>query len=428
MPSSSRPRWLLVLPVLALLLVTVGCGATEAPPGAARSPGGENDDTQPDLLPEDNLTIKSILEIDLEKSTATFPLHKGFGPDGTTPVWFIITEASDFGLAHDLNVNFAPKLANMSVGCPECVQETTLRTSAGNKFSEAPVVFKGIPDFSPARILRPGPAGFPPLGAQPGAVGDDLYSPFIRLAGSEVVYNAPIVAVGDGPFDVETHTDTSDRTMAITTDPGKMTTEQLMIRGFDSGQQILYLSTEASDPVGAVLERATFVPLLNHAPFLGGDDFLGSARERIFTFVNGQTGKDNPESQGLNHLVLDGRATEDASLTNTELLAALKDDDGDALNVQGDFPSLSNPRFANAYSPLWDAQVGEWTPDAVAKNLNTRQTDENTILQLVVQGLITGPGGSTFGAGGFVINCPVLGFVEDAPKAPQAADPFAAKP
>jgi len=183
-----------------------------------------------------------------------------------------------------------------------------------------------------------------------------------------------------------------------------------------------------SHPATAPCSSRLPVPLLNHAPFLGGDDFLGSARERIFLFVNGQTGKDNPESQGLNHLILDGRATEDANLGNQALLDALRDDDGDALNIQGDFPSLKNPRFANAYSPLWDAQVGEWTPDAVAKKLNTRQTDENTILQLVVEGLITGPGGSTFGAGGFVINCPVLGFVEGAPEVPQTADPFAAKP
>ncbi|MGI8757660.1 MAG: DUF7482 domain-containing protein [Acidimicrobiales bacterium] len=364
--------------------------------------------------------------MNLKKGTATFPLHRGIGPDGTTPVWFIITEASDFGLAHDLNVNFAPKLANMAIGCPTCVQETTLTTSAGNKFGEAPVKFKGIPDFSPDRTLSPGPTGFPPLGAQPGAVGDDLYSPFIRLAGSNVVYNAPIVAVGSEAFDVDTHSNTSDRTLAINTK--KMTVELLMIHGFDSGQKILYISTEASDPVAAVLERATFVPLLNHAPFLGGDDFLGSARERIFTFVNGQTGKNNPEAQGLNHFILDGRGTEDASLKNTALLKALRDDEGDALNVQGDFPSLKNPRFANAYSPLWDAQVSQWTADAVAKKRNRRQTDENTILQLVVKGDITGPGGSTFGAGGFVINCPVLGFVNEAPKAPQAADPFGLKP
>jgi hypothetical protein len=415
-------RLSVLLPLLALVVASCGIPADSADTVRGAQPDGSGG-----LLTEANFTIKSILEIDLDQHTATFPLHKGVGPDGVTPVWFIITEASDFGIAHDLNVNFAPKLVNMAVGCPQCVQQTTLTTSPGNRFAEAVVNFPGIPDFSPMRVLKPGPTGFPPLGAQPGAVGDDLYSPFIKLEGSEVVYNAPIVAVGDGPFDVTTHTDTSDRVMAITAEPTKMTVELLIIRGFDSGEEILYISTEASDPVAAVLERATFVPLLNHAPFLGGDDFLGSARERIFLFTNGQTGADNPESQGLAHLILDGHAAEDANLDNVELIAALRDH-GDALNIQGDFPSLANPRFANAYSPLWDAQVGEWTPEATESGLNTRQTDENTILQLVVDGAVTGPGGSTFGAGGFVINCPVLGFIDQAPESPQAADPFAALP
>ena len=144
------------------------------------------------------------------------------------------------------------------------------------------------------------------------------------------------------------------------------TVDLSVVRGFDAGQRILYISTEASDPVAATLERASYVPRLAHAAFLGGDDFLGSARERIFPFANGQTGKDNAEAQGLAHLILDGHAGEDASLANRPLLDALAHD-GDALNVQGDFPSLADPRHANAYSPLWDAQVGEWTAKAVLR-------------------------------------------------------------
>ena len=30
---------------------------------------------------------------------------------------------------------------------------------------------------------------------------------------------------------------------------------------------------------------------------------------------------------------------------------------GDLLNVFGDFPTLADPRHADAYSPLWDAQL-----------------------------------------------------------------------
>jgi len=35
---------------------------------------------------------------------------------------------------------------------------------------------------------------------------------------------------------------------------------------------------------------------------------------------------------------------------------------GDILNVFGDFPTLLSPRHADAYSPLWDAQLGPSQP------------------------------------------------------------------
>jgi len=41
------------------------------------------------------------------------------------------------------------------------------------------------------------------------------YSPYIQIAGSSVVYNAPIVATGDNPSDVTHHTDTGDRVIGI---------------------------------------------------------------------------------------------------------------------------------------------------------------------------------------------------------------------
>ena len=66
-----------------------------------------------------------------------------------------------------------------------------------------------------------------------------------------------------------------------------------MVKGFDAGQPILYLSTDAGDPLASVLERSTFVPALAKAAYNGGDDFLGSSRERLFGFLNGQTGTNN---------------------------------------------------------------------------------------------------------------------------------------
>lgn len=91
---------------------------------------------------------------------------------------------------------------------------------------------------------------------------------------------------------------------------------------------------------------------------------------------------------------------------------------GDARNVQGDFPTITDPRHALSYSPLWDAQLGQWTDKAVKAGLNTLQTDENQILNLAASrpDLLTGPGGAAYGSVGFVINCPVIAFTNKQPK------------
>ena len=439
-----RRRFFQLLLTVAVVLVAVpvllgagGSASDELEPGIAAK-------SKPDVsfapkghkvLPATKLLIDSALGVDLTDQSITLPLHKGEFRGKT--VWYILTEASDFGLAKDLDVNFSPKLANMAVGCPRCVQDVTLKGSPKNKFGEGVVKFQGVPDFRPRRQLVPGPAtgpgAFPPASATPGAVGDSRYSPFIRIKGSSVVYNAAIVASGDGPFDVERHTNTADRVLSIKkpkpAEPGKSSTptaEMLLVRGKEADQTIFYLSTDTSQRTAATLERATFVPLLQRSAFVGGDDTLGAARERIFLFSNGQTGANNPEAQGLSHLIADGRSADDASLKNTGLLKALRDNDGDAQNVLGDFPSLADPRHANAYSPLWDAQVGEWSKKAVREGLNKRQTDENRILNLAAKrpDLLTGPGGSPYGSAGFVINCPTVAFEDKAPaEAAVAPDP-----
>jgi hypothetical protein len=335
-------------------------------------------------------------------------------------------------LAHDLGVNYAPKLANIGINDPEAVQKVTLEspTPAQNPFGQAVVDFQGAPDFSPTRIAEPGPNGFPLARFQPGAVAGTGYSPFIRVAGSDVVYNAPIVATGDGPFDVVHHTNTGDRVLGVhiapPSPPGQYLesyVDMLFVKGFDAGQPILYLSTDAGQPLTSVLERSTYVPALDKAAYNGGDDFLGSARERLFGFVNGQTGADNKEAQGFVHLVEDGHASEDASAGNTALISALRNG-GDLLNVFGDFPTLSDPRHADAYSPLWDAQLGQWTDKAIKEGFDKRQIDEVQVFNLAATrpDLITGPGGAPYGAQGVDINCAVIGFTAKAPTA-NLADP-----
>lgn len=368
-------------------------------------------------------TVTSAIKVDLDNQYVRLPLHRG-ERNGKT-VWYILTDASTQGAADELGLNFAPKLDNAAVGCDACVQNVTLKAPSENAFGEGTVEFEGAPDFGPSRVLKAGPTGFPPAEATPGAVGDAKYSPFIRIAGSSTVYNAPIVATGDGPFDVEKHTNTGERVLAVhpaakTTGPAQFhgaSVDLLFVRGFDSGKPIVYLSPDSDDATTAVLERATYAPALKRAPFTGGDDFLGSVRERIFPFVNGRTGATNPQAQGLSHLILDGHAGEDASLANRALIDALRKG-GDALNIQGDFPTLEQNNRRASYSPLWEAQFGEWTDKAIAAGLDRRQTDEFQILNLAATrpDLLTAPGGKPYGSVKAQINCPVIAFLGEEPQ------------
>jgi hypothetical protein len=382
------------------------------------------------LLPRTNLTVESALQVDLDKESVRLPLYKGTA-NGET-VWYVLLDASDQGIAHDLGINYAPKLSNLAINDPEAVQTVRLDspTPQQNRFGPATVHFNGAPDFSPTRIAEPGPNGFPLANFQPGAVARDGYSPFIRIEGSPTVYSAPIVATGDGPFDVEHHTNTGDRVLNVhiagPSAPGHFEeswVDLLFVKGFDAGQPIVYISTDAGQPLTSVLERSTYVPALDNAAYHGGDDFLGSARERLFGFINGQTGADNRQSQGFVHLIKDGHASEDASASNTALINALRNG-GDLLNVFGDFPTEKDPRHAQAYSPLWDAQLGLWTEKAVKQGLNKRQIDEVQVFNLAATrpDLLTGVDPATgqpapYGSVGVDINCAVIGFTAKAPTA-----------
>ncbi len=407
-------RRLSVLGVTLLMLLGIATPAlaqdsADAPVRSAYSKGD-------DLLPKDQFTLSSAIRVDLTKDFATLPLHKGTFEG--KPAYYVITDASDPDVAKELGVNFAPKLANLAAlsgGCPGCVQRVASRDPI---LGRSPIEFKGVPDFLPERILESGAAAFPPVAAQPGAVAGLHYSPFVVVQGSDVVFNAPIVAVGDGPFDVTRHKDTHDRLLAIDTE--KMTADVLFIRGFTSGQPILYLSFESSDPLTAVIERSTFAPGLGVSPFPNGSLDPKSARAEIFTFTNGLSGQSgSPPAQGLTHVIVDGHNAEDANLGNKALIESLRLG-GDAHNVQETFPTLLDPALAQAYSPLWDLQIGVWSPDAVAQGLNTAQTDANVIRNLAAQGLVTSPGGLPLAPAGIIINCPVVGFTDQAPTAPQA--------
>src|ERR1700730_16045888 len=89
----------------------------EKPPGAKNGLGQLTG-----LLPRNHLTEESAIQVDLSHESVRLPLYKGTAPvpngspGQTETVWFVLLDASDSGLAHDLGVNFAPKLANIGVG------------------------------------------------------------------------------------------------------------------------------------------------------------------------------------------------------------------------------------------------------------------------------------------------------------------------
>jgi len=365
-----------------------------------------------EMLPASKFTIKSTIAVNLTKDFARAPLFQG--AFNGQPVWYVITEASDEGVASDIGVNFAPRLANAAV--PSVQQVTSSNPVLGRGMA----TFAGAPDFSPTRVLVAGPTGFPPAMFAPGANADAKYSDLVRVQGTNVVYNAPIVAVGSGPFDVTNHTNTHDRLIGI--DTAKMTADLVMVRAFSHGKDILYHSFSSSNPLAAPIERGTLVPLLDLVSPPNTRTVQAGARSSIFAFVNGQTGIPGPPAQGLNHVILDGGGTKDASFQNADVLDKLFRG-GDAHNILDSFPTLRDPALSHLYTPLWDLQLVKWSDDAVARGVNVAQTDGNQIRQLAAQGVVHSPDDLPLVTVGIIVNCPVIGFIDQAPDAPQAADP-----
>jgi hypothetical protein len=247
----------------------------------------------------------------------------------------------------------------------------------------------GKVDFRPERKVVPGtaPNFFPPKEGHPGSVGDADYSPLVKIlnAGGHI-YNAPMVAFNvdaatlnqfcDGNAD---HSITHDKVVKICPKDGTVTLT--LTTGFSFARPVLYLSMEANDPAPAALEGATYAPGLADV-HVGADDSLFSPIERIFVFVNGATGKDHPQRQGLNSALSDGRSP---------------------LNILGGIPTV-----ATDYSPLWDLQPAVWTQKSIEQGYRARMTEEFAILGLVRNGWLTGLDGKKFGSVGFIVNCPIV--------------------
>lgn len=371
---------LAIIPAANVFATTPDDDVTPAPPSiGADIPltyfGPAPSDVQKELIGPFQL-LKSG-EIDLEEGTITLPLYEG-QLKNNKQVWYILTDTTDEGNAAALGLNHSPKLAYSNV--EGAIRHATLQADATLVFD------KGEVDFSPERILVPGEdSPFPPLEAHPGSVGDQFYSPLVVIdnAGGQV-YNAPVVAFNVGAEEISfcdgnpDYDIVHDKVVRICPEEGTVTID--LTSGFSFARPVLYLSTEANNPLAATLEGATYTPALENIT-VGRDDSAFSAVERLFAVTNGATGTENPQRQGFNSAISDGRSP---------------------LNVLGGIPTV-----ATDYSPLWDVNVGEWTQEALDNHYDSRLIEEFQFLGFVERGFITGPNGSEFGSSGIIVNCPI---------------------
>jgi hypothetical protein len=380
-----RLRWLAIAAVAAL-------GAV---PGGAASAGVASLNCAPVSSP---LSIPNQLEsaISLDKvnHTVTLPLYKG--AYGDQRVWFLLTDTSNLQEAARLGINWSPKLAN-ALGTAAVQQAMLSPASVGGQLDSRSVVhFPGTVDFSGQRVVVPGPDIFPVAVGTPGPIGDANYSPLFTF-GNGIVYNGAQIANSTGLHP-----------KVLSIDAGHRLATLHLTEGRYLDRQVLYLSTEASNPVVAALENATYAPNLGAAPQRGNDfcqNSPNSASEAIIPIVNGPLGADNPQRQGLQSAVLG---------------------QGDPLNIIREEPECSNPAdpavcSALQYSPLWDVTPVAWTQAAIDSGQRVRIGSHQTVEQMFNQGLLVNfnPSGNSqqdpeiFGlrALGAVVNCPPM-FVE----------------
>jgi hypothetical protein len=317
-------------------------------------------------------------EVDVEAGTLTLPLYEGRLQDGRT-VWYVLTDTDDRGNADALGLNWSAKLTYAPVG--RAVRNATLGEDAALIFES------GTVDFSPERRVVAGEASaFPPQVAEPGSIGDDNYSPLVRItnAGNHV-YNAPIIAFDVSAEQISACEGDPDYSLVhdkvVSICPEEATVTLKLTPGLSFARPILYVSFDSNNPLAATLEASTLAPGLEDIT-VGRDDSAFSAVERLFAFANGPMGSDNPQRQGLDSAIADGASP---------------------LNVFGGIPTV-----ATDYSPMWDFNLGVWTQAAIDRGYRSRLTEEFQILGFAQQGWLTGPDGQPYGSTGIIVNCPVV--------------------
>jgi hypothetical protein len=327
------------------------------------------------------LLMKSA-KVDLQAGTATLPLHKGKLRSGET-VWFVLTDSSDDNLADLHGLAYSPKMAYSLTGA--ATRRASIQTDGTFVFD------KGKVDFAPRLSVTPGDGAnpFPPKAFQPGAVGDAGYTPLVLIetASKSVMLNAPVVAGNATEAQLNAMCDgrpnkdiVHDKVVKICPRDGTVTLA--MTLGYTFDKPIMYLSTEANDPLVASLENAIYAPALKDLPFALEDASPGEAAERIVVVVNGPTGKDNPHRQGL--------------------VSALSGEGG-PLNVLGGIPTINLD-----YSPMWRLFPAVWTDEAIQKGYRYRMTSALQAEEMNARGFLKSLDGGAFRPVGFIVNCPVV--------------------
>jgi hypothetical protein len=278
--------------------------------------------------------------------TVTLPLHRGRSTTGD--FWYVVLDASTSSAAQRFGSNVSQKLANVP-----------RRAVQDGHFDHGVLVVDAGVDFTPTRSVTNG---------VPGSVGEPGYTPLVRLPDGTVI-DAPQVANGTGRH---------DKVVSLSASAGEVRLQET--EGRSRGDVVHYVSTDASKAGPAALEGATLAPRLDDAPFPGGDG-TDSSRASLAAFLNGQTGADNPERQGIASALADGL---------------------DPLNVLAWTPNQGR------YSPLWDVHLAEWTAVAKAAGQDLRQDRFTDVEDLADEGLVTGPGGTPFGASDVVVICPII--------------------
>ena len=329
---------------------------------------------------KDNVFVKSALEINFTYRSAfvTLPMYRGLSPKGE-PVYYIVTDASDFDVARQMGLNYAPKLRH-AVG--EGSQSVTMEDGV--------MRFRGNVDFTPEHVVIPGSMEepFPPRVAKAGAVGDAEWSSMAVLP-SGVVLNVQMVHNATGSHDRVKSIDVEKRTVTLS-----------LLDGFQGGKQYYYhIVTDVSVELPAALENGVLTPRLAKVPALGMS--MVSDRSALLGFspvVNGIADTMTHQDQGFA-----------ASIANGGI---------DPINVFPIDPDNDNRSESNNYSPLWDAHVSMWTDEAIRAGKRRRITSFEELKRLVKDGWVTSASINPPGSGNpfvanlrptkAVINCPVI--------------------